>query len=92
MIKIEFKSSDFDDIDFFYSLQKLICNNFIKQLYNYFTSVNIIYIENGIDITKKFYSLEEAIQHIKQVQISSGSLVFQSYKIDDDFLNDPPSL
>ena len=54
LIKIQFERSDFDDVDFFYSLKQQIYNNFVKQLYNYFTSVNVIYIENNIDITKKF--------------------------------------
>ena len=86
LIIIQFKRSDFDDVDFFYSLKQQIYNNFVKQLYNYFISVNVIYIDNNIDITKKFYTLEEAIHHIKQVQINSGSLVFRIFKINDDFL------
>ena len=69
LIKIQYERRDFDDVDFFYSLKQQIYNNFVKQLYNCFTSVNVIYIEFNMDITKKFYTLEEAIHHIKQVQI-----------------------
>ena len=32
LIKIQFQLSDFDDVDFFFSLKQQIYNNFVKQL------------------------------------------------------------
>ena len=68
-------------LNFIFNLQKLIHNNFIKQLYNYFTSVNV-----------NILKIILIIHYIKQIKIFSGSSVFQSYKLDDKFLNNPPGL
>ena len=83
IIKINFERSDFDDNDFIFGVDKIIYQHFVKQLYNCFTSVSVIYIENNDEITKKFKSLAEAIHHIKKVNVS-GSLIFRCYKVDDE--------